>query len=91
MTKKTDHISANLLPWRFCSIAQTRFAFRGRCEYDHRQDQIRQGYQDHAFTAGPHLGLQLDTEFEGPPPLLPFIAFNQRGYASDRSMTASTR
>ncbi len=62
------------------SIAQTRFAFRAGVNMTTARIKYAGVTKDHAFTAGPHLGLQLDTEFEGPLHFSPFIAFNQRGY-----------
>ncbi|MFN8245236.1 MAG: hypothetical protein U0T56_02470 [Ferruginibacter sp.] len=62
MTRKQTIFLLTCCLGAFGSIAQTRFAFRAGVNMTTGQDQIRRGYQDHAFTAGPHLGLQLDTQ-----------------------------
>lgn len=65
-------------------FSQTRFAVRAGMNMTTARIRYAGVTKDNGFTAGPHIGLQLDTEFEGPLHFSPFIAFNQRGYVVSR-------
>lgn len=66
------------------SFAQSKLAARAGINISTARARYNGVTKDNNFVAGPHIGLQFDTEFEGRLHFSPFIAYNHRGYVINK-------